>query len=127
VAELDRAEAVIDPAVLATGRIQSEAAALLLRSAVVEYHAAFEFTKLSNMVEYHDGAYFVIEARKLLAQAEPAYAKRSPENLTKLKESLAKLETAWPPESPAAELVMPVTKMQALVSIIELQLTRLQQ
>jgi hypothetical protein len=123
--ELDRAEAVIDPASLANGRVRADAASLLLRTAVVEYHRAFEFSKLKNMVEYHDGAFFVNEARSLLDLAEPAFKKNDPESLAKLQDSFGKLEKAWPAEAPPAELVMPVTKMQALVSIIELQLNQM--
>ncbi len=125
-AELDKAEAAIDPNAMADGKVLAEAAALLLRAAVVEYHGAFEFSKLSNTVEYHDGAYFVVEARKLIEGLLPKLGKSDPEALSKLKESFANLDKAWPAETPPAELVMPVTKMQALVSIIELQLNKLQ-
>jgi hypothetical protein len=123
--ELDKAEKSVDPAALQAGGIFSEALGLLLRAAVVEYHKAFEFSKLSNVVEYHDGAFFIAEARSLLAQAEPSLQKRDPENLTKLKDSFAKLEQAWPPETAPATIAMPVTKMQALVTIIELQVNKL--
>jgi hypothetical protein len=123
--ELDKAEKSVDPAALQTGGILSEALGLLLRAAVVEYHKAFEFSKLSNMVEYHDGAFFIAEARKLLAQAEPSIRLRNPEGLEKLKDSFAKLEQAWPPASAPATIAMPVTKMQALVTIIELQVNKL--
>ena len=124
-AELDGAEASIDPAALTTGGILPDTAILLLRTAVVEYHEAFEYAKLSNLVEYHDGAYFVIEARKLLEKMEPVFASRDPAALLKLEQTLENLAQAWPPEAPPAESVLPVTKMQALVSIIELQINRL--
>jgi hypothetical protein len=125
-AAIDKAEAAISPELLQDGGILPEAAGLLLRAAVVEYHGAFEFSKLSNMVEYHDGAYFVIEARKMLDRIGADAGKRNPEAFAKLNESFEKLEKAWPKEAPPTELVLPVTKMQALVSIIELQLNRLQ-
>jgi hypothetical protein len=123
--ELDKAEKSIDPAALQAGEVFSEALGLLLRAAVVEYHKAFEFSKLSDLVEYHDGALFIAEARKLLAQAEPSIQMRDPESLAKLKDSFAKLEQAWPPASAPAKIAMPVTKMQALVTIIELQVNKL--
>jgi hypothetical protein len=123
--ELDKAEKSIDPAALQAGEVFSEALGLLLRAAVVEYHKAFEFSKLSDLVEYHDGAFFIAEARKLLAQAEPSIQMRDPESLAKLKDSFAKLEQAWPPASAPAKIAMPVTKMQALVTIIELQVNKL--
>jgi hypothetical protein len=125
-AELDKAEAAIDPQAMADSAMLAESTALLLRAAVVEYHGAFEFSKLNNTVEYHDGAYFVVEARKLIDQLLPKLDKSDPGAVAKLKESFTNLEKAWPEETPPAELVMPVTKMQALVSIIELQLNKLQ-
>ncbi len=123
--ELDRAEASIDPASLSSAGILPDAAALLLRTAVVEYHEAFEYSKLSNLVEYHDGAYFVAEASALLKKMETVFAARDPVALSRLQHSLAELSRAWPPEAPPAESVLPVTKMQALVSIIELQINKL--
>ena len=69
-AELDRAEASIDLASLTSAGILPDVATLLLRTAVVEYNEAFEYSKLSNLVEYHDGAYFVTEANALLKQME---------------------------------------------------------
>lgn len=125
-AELDKAEAAISPEAIAKERILPDAAALLLRAAVVEYHGAFEFSELSNMVEYHDGAYFIVEARKLLDKIEASAANSNPEAIAKLNASFDLLEKAWPRETPPAGLVMPVTRMQALVSIIELQLNKLQ-
>jgi hypothetical protein len=49
-----------------------------------------------------------------------------PGNLTELKDSFAKLEQAWPVDAPPEKLVLPVTKRQALVSTIELQLNQQQ-
>ena len=124
-AYLDKAEATVDGGSPDSIGIRLDSATLLLRAAVIEYQQAFEYSALSNLVEYHDGAYFVDEARRLLDEMEPVLAARDPAGSAKLKQSLAALEQAWPPEEPPRESVLPFTKMQALVSIIELRINRL--
>ena len=39
-------------------------ASTLLRTAVVEYHEAFEYSKISNLIEYQDGFFFVSQSVK---------------------------------------------------------------
>ena len=56
---------------------------------------------------------------------ETVFAARDPVALSRLQSSLTELKLGWPPEAPPAESVLPVTKMQALVSIIELQINKL--
>jgi hypothetical protein len=97
----------------------------LLRTSVVEYHQAFEYSKLSNMVEYHDGAFFVAEAKVLLEGIAPSLESKDSKALTKLQDSFGKLAAAWPQEAPPQKSVLPVTRMQALVSVIDLQLNKL--
>ena len=124
-AGVNQAEASIAPDSGRDNRIYLDAAAQLLRTAVVEYNEAFEYGKISKVVEYHDGLYFAAEARKLIESMAPAYAARNATTWSKLQMTLAELEKAWPPEAPPAQSILPVTKMQALVSIIELQINRL--
>lgn len=123
--EIARGEAMIDPAKLRASGIAPDVIVLLLRTAVVEYNEAFEYGKIVNLVEYHDGAAFIAEARKLLEAIEPALAARDPKSLEKVLQSYTTLEAAWPGHAPPEKSVLPVSKMLALVTIIELNLNRM--
>jgi hypothetical protein len=105
--------------------VRVEVASILLRTAVVEYHEAFEYSKLSNMVEYHDGLFFVAEAKSLLQEIAPGLEQRDSAAHKKLFENLEKLSKAWPQDAPPRKAVLPATRMQAMVSIIDAQLGRL--
>jgi hypothetical protein len=106
-------------------RARISVASLLLRSAVVEYKEAFEYNKLANMVEYHDGSFFVREASSILAAVAPQAKQKNAKSWEKINASLKQLQAAWPENAPPNKRVLPVTKMQALVSIIDLQLGKL--
>jgi hypothetical protein len=106
-------------------KLAPDVIAILLRTAVVEYHEAFEGTKLRNTVEYHDGAFFVKEARAMLAELEPALRQKDNAAFAKMTTTLEKLYTAWPDGKMPEKLILPITKMQSLVSIAELQLNKL--
>ena len=112
-------ERLNDPELLA------EVASTLLRTAVVEYHEAFEYSKISNLIEYQDGFFFVSEARQIIEQLAPALNTRDPAAHRKMTQALADLSAAWPEAVPPESSVLPVTAMQALVTIIELQLNKL--
>jgi hypothetical protein len=123
--QIAKSEDTVPKAKLQANGILPDAIVLLLRTAVVEYNEAFEYGKIVNLVEYHDGAAFVREARKLLEGLEPALAARDAPALEKIKQSWNKLETAWPSAEPPKAAVLPVSKLLALVTIIELQLNKL--
>jgi hypothetical protein len=106
-------------------KLAPDVIAILLRTAVVEYHEAFEGTRLKNPVEYHDGAFFVNEARAMLADMEPSLRAKNEGAFTKMTETLEKLYKAWPETTPPQKLVLPVTKMQSLVTLAEIQLNKL--
>jgi hypothetical protein len=99
--------------------------AVLLRSAVIEYHEAFTDEKLSNLVEYHDGAFFVREAKNMLDTLAIDHQAKNPEAYAKMNKALEELFAAWPETVPPDTQVLPVVKMQTLVSIAELQLNKL--
>jgi hypothetical protein len=123
--EVGKGEAAIDPSKMNAGGIVPDTVVLLLRTAVTEYSQAFKYGKIVNLVEYHDGAAFVAEARKLLDHIQPALAARDAKAVEKILQSWATLETAWPGVKPPETTVLPVSKMLALVTIIELQLNKM--
>ncbi len=123
--EIAAAEASIEPAKMSAKGIVPQTMVLLLRTAATEYGVAYEYGKISNRVEYHDGSFFVTEAAKLLAVIEPEVAQRDPAAIKKIKTSWAELEKAWPGVQAPAEAAVPVSKLLALVTIIELQLYKL--
>jgi hypothetical protein len=123
--EVGKGEVAIDPAKMNAGGIVPDTVVLLLRTAVTEYSQAFKYGKIVNLVEYHDGAAFVAEARKLLDKIQPTLAARDAKAVEKILQSWATLETAWPGAKPPEVTVLSVSKMLALVTIIELQLNKM--
>ncbi len=106
-------------------QIAVETAAILLRMAVVEYHEAYEYKKIANVVEYHDGAFFLQEAKRILDARKELHEKRNPEAYAKMRETLDLLSQAWPHSVPPEDSILPASKLQAYVSIIELRLNML--
>ena len=125
VGEIVLAEASIDPAKMVINGIVADTAVLLLRTAVAEYAEAFEYGKIVNIVEYHDGSAFVAEAAILIRGAEQQWVAQDAAAYAKLDQSLTELQTAWPGAVPPAKSVIPLTKMLALVTIIELQINQI--
>jgi hypothetical protein len=130
IARIDKANAIIsrleaeaiqdleDPIMLA------DVAAVLLRTAVVEYHEAFDGKSIRNLVEYHDGAMFVREVQSIMETIGPALEAKDAAKFADVKASLEKLYAAWPvPGVP--EKVVSVTKLQSLVTLTELRLSAL--
>jgi hypothetical protein len=130
IARIDKANAIIssleadaiqdleDPIMLA------DVAAVLLRTAVVEYHEAFDGKSVRNLVEYHDGAMFVREVAAIMETIGPALEAKDAAKFAEVKVSLEKLYAAWPvPGVP--EKVVSVTKLQSLVTMSELRLSAL--
>jgi hypothetical protein len=102
----------------------TDVVAVLLRTAVVEYHEAFDGKTIKNLVEYHDGAMFVREAQATLETISPALEAKDPEAFAQTKATLEKLYAAWPlPGVP--EKVASVTKLQTLVTLTEIKLSAL--
>ncbi len=125
ISEVALAEATIDTSKMVINGILADTAVLLLRTAVVEYAEAFEYGKISNIVEYHDGSAFVAEAAKLIRSAEGQWVAQDAPAYRKLDQSLTELQTAWPGAVPPSRTVIPLSKMLALVTIIELQINRI--
>jgi hypothetical protein len=123
--DLAKAEASLDAAQLKSAGILQDVAITLLHIAVVEYHEAFEYSQISNIVEYQDGAFFLREAQSIIDLLAPDLKAKDPAAHAKMKSALAELAAAWPATAPPQTSVLPVTKMQALATIVELQLNKL--
>ncbi len=102
-----------------------DTAVLLMRSAVVEYAAASEYGKIIDSIEYHDGSAFIDEAINLLLVPMQRWKLLNPATYEKLDRSLTQLQEAWPGELVPDRSVLSLTRMLALVTIIELQINRL--
>jgi hypothetical protein len=102
----------------------ADVAAVLLRTAVVEYHEAFDGKTIKNLVEYHDGAMFVREVKVIMETIGPGLEAKDAAKFAEIQASLEKLYAAWPvPGVP--EKVVSVTKLQSLVTITEMRLSAL--
>jgi hypothetical protein len=102
----------------------ADVAGVLLRTAVIEYHEAFDGKTIKNLVEYHDGAMFVREVQAIMETIGPALEAKDAAKFAKIKASLEKLYAAWP-VSGVPDKVVSVTKLQSLVTVTELRLAEL--
>lgn len=118
-------EESIHPDKMVIDGILADAAVLLLRTAVSEYAVAFKYGKIVNIVEYHDGSAFVDEASRLIRSTQAQWLARDSKAYYKLDRALDELQKAWPGNLPPEKLVVPLTKMLALVAIIELQINQI--
>jgi hypothetical protein len=125
VVEIESLQHSIDPSKMVMDRILADAAVLLLRTAVTEYDAAFKSGKIVNIPEYHDGSAFVTEAIALIQDAEYEWKTKNPPAYGQLELSSQELQTAWPSEIPPPNSVIPLARMLALVTTIELQINEI--
>jgi hypothetical protein len=99
-------------------------AAEILKVALGEYEASIENGRFVKPVEYQDSRGFVLRAEHLVEMAAPELEKRDAAALARVREALSKLKAAWPtPMPPTAPLLDPGS-MSALVSDIELHVSR---
>jgi uncharacterized protein YqfB (UPF0267 family) len=125
IVEIGTLEHSIDRAKIVINGIVADTAVLLLRTAVIEYDEAFKNGKIVEIVEYHDGAEFVTEAATLIRDAKFEWITQNSAAYDKLDLSLKELQTAWPSKIPPAKSVIPLTRMLALVTTIELEINRI--
>jgi hypothetical protein len=102
----------------------ADVVAVLLRTAVVEYHEAFDGKTIKNLVEYHDGAFFVREAQAILESIGPGLQAKDSKTFAEMNETLGKLYAAWPTTG-VPEKVASVTRLQSLVTVAEIKLSSL--
>lgn len=115
---IERSKMVMD-------RILADTAVLLLRTAVTEYDEAFKSGKIVNIAQYHDGSAFVAEATTIIQDAEYEWKTKNTAAYDQLELTLQELQTAWPSEIPPPNSVIPLTRILALVTTIELQINEI--
>ena len=99
-------------------------AAELLKVAQSEYASAIENGRFVKPVEYQDGRGFMLRAEKMIAEAATVLAAKDAQAVARVQKQFEVLKAAWPaavpPETPAIE----PGKLSALVSDIELHVSR---
>lgn len=99
-------------------------AAEILKVALGEYEASIENGRFVKPVEYQDSRGFVLRAEYLIETAAPELVKRDAAAVAKVREAIAKLKVAWPTPMPPGSPALDVGSMSALVSDIELHVSR---
>ena len=96
----------------------------VLRVAQSEYEASMEDGKFVKPVEYQDSRGFVLQAERMFEGAAAELARIDKDALAKIRATFAKLKTAWPAPMPPDEPVLDVGEISALISDIELHISR---
>ena len=89
-----------------------------------EYEASMEDGKFVKPVEYQDSRGFVWQAERMIEGAAAELARIDSRSLAKIRAVFAKLKTAWPAPMPPAKPVLDVGQISALISDIELHISR---
>jgi hypothetical protein len=124
IVEIAELEHSINPAKIVNDGIVADSAVLLLRTAVIEYNQAFDNGDVV-IVAYHDGAQFVTEAATLIQNAKFEWMTKNADAYDKLELSLQELQAAWPAETPPPGSFIPLDRMLAFVTTIELQINEI--
>lgn len=99
-------------------------AAELLKVAQSEYATSIENGRFVKPVEFQDGRGFMQRAEKLFAQAGPLVKAKDPEALSRVMQKFAEAKKAWPSPLPPDAPVIEPGILSALVSDIELHVSR---
>jgi hypothetical protein len=102
----------------------ARSAAEVLKVALGEYEGAIEDGRFTKPVEYQDSRGFVWQAERMIESAAPELAKADAATLERIRIAFAKLKTAWPAPMPPDTPVLRPGEMSALVSEIELYVSR---
>ena len=96
----------------------------VLRVAQSEYEASMEDGKFVKPVEYQDSRGFVLQAERMFEGAAAELTRLDKGSLDKIRAIFAKLKTAWPAPMPPDQPVLDAGAITALVSDIELHISR---
>lgn len=99
-------------------------AAELLKVAQGEYASAIENGRFVKPVEYQDGRGFMLRAEKMIAEAAPALVAKDGEAVGRVQKQFEILKAAWPAAVPPETPTIEPGKLSALVSDIELHVSR---
>lgn len=96
----------------------------VLRVAQSEYETSMEGGKFVKPVEYQDSRGFVLQAERMFEGYAAELARIDKDALTQIRTIFAKLKTAWPAPMPPSQPVLDVGTISALISDIELHISR---
>jgi len=117
-ARLDAALAVakrfMNPLEAFTARTLSE----VLQAALGEYQTSLSDGRFANPVEYQDSRGFVWRADAMLAEGGRELARRNAAALARIRQSLARLKTAWPAPMPPPAPVLQAEEVAGLIAAI---------
>lgn len=122
--KLDAAAAAVRKFMAPPAGYVMKTAAELLKVAQSEYAAAIEDGRFANPVEYQDGRGFMLRAEKLIAEAAPSLTGKDAQAVARVQQDFAQVKAAWPAPVPPETPVMEPGKLSALVSDIELHVSR---
>mgnify|MGYP001255420371 CR=1 FL=1 len=105
-------------------RFTVQSAVEILRVAHSEYEASIEDGKFTKPVEYQDSRGFVLRAERMIEGAAGVLGKLDAPALQRVRADFARLKAAWPAPMPPAAPVMEPGQILALVSDIELHMSR---
>lgn len=92
----------------------------MLDAAGTEYGAAISNGKVSARIEYEDSRGFVLYAQQLFADIAPLLIKTDAPRVKAIRESLSKLQTAWPAIEAPTTPVMSVDQVRTAIKSVEL-------
>ena len=96
----------------------------VLRVAQSDYDTSMEGGKFVKPVEYQDSRGFVLQAERMFEGSAAELARIDKDALARIRTIFAKLKTAWPAPMPPSQPVLDVGTISALISDIELHISR---
>ena len=96
----------------------------VLRVAQSEYEASMEDGRFVKPVEYQDSRGFVLQAERMFERSAAELARIDKASLDQIRAAFAKLKTAWPAPMPPDKPVHDAGEISALISDIELHISR---
>ena len=96
----------------------------VLRVAQSEYETSMEGGKFVKPVEYQDSRGFVWQAERMFEGSAAELARIDKDALAQIRTIFARLKAAWPEPMPPSQPVLDVGTISALISDIELHISR---
>jgi hypothetical protein len=122
--KLDAALRVAKKFMTPTRNFTARSAVEVLRAAQSEYASSMEDGKFVKPVEYQDSRGFVWQAERMFEDSASDLARVDKDAFAKIRVALAKLKTAWPAPMPPDKPVLDAGQIAALVSDVELHISR---
>lgn len=99
-------------------------AAELLKVAQSEYATSIEEGRFVKPVEFQDGRGFMLRAERLIEQTAPVLMQQDADAIRRVRDQFARVKAVWPAPVPPEKPLMEPGVLSALVSDIELHVSR---